>query len=92
MDGAHDRGDTIRARYVIASSGTLTQAKLPGIPGIEDFRGHTFHTSRWDYEYTGGGPDGGLTGLADKRVAVVAPARPASRPFRTSPKAHSTCS
>ncbi|WP_346777590.1 NAD(P)/FAD-dependent oxidoreductase [Rhodococcus sp. HNM0563] len=66
-----DRGDIIRARYVIASSGTLTQAKLPGIPGIEDFRGHTFHTSRWDYAYTGGGPDGGLTGLADKRVAVV---------------------
>ncbi|MEE2058480.1 flavin-containing monooxygenase [Rhodococcus artemisiae] len=66
-----DRGDTIRARYVIASSGTLTLAKLPGIPGIENFRGHTFHTSRWDYGYTGGSPDGGLTGLADKRVAIV---------------------
>ena len=25
----------------------------PGIPGIETFKGHTFHTSRWDYEYTG---------------------------------------
>ena len=66
-----DRGDSFRARYVITSSGTMTQPKLPGIPGIETFRGHTFHTSRWDYEYTGGTPDGGLTGLADKRVAVV---------------------
>lgn len=66
-----DRGDVFRARYVITSSGTLTQPKLPGIPGIERFAGHTFHTSRWDYAYTGGTPDGGLTGLADKRVGVV---------------------
>ncbi|WP_447648135.1 flavin-containing monooxygenase [Microbacterium forte] len=66
-----DRGDAFRARYVITSSGTLTQPKLPGIPGIERFSGHTFHTSRWDYAYTGGDADGGLENLADKRVAVV---------------------
>lgn len=66
-----DRGDEMRARYVVVSSGTLSQAKLPGIPGIETFRGHTFHTSRWDYDYTGGDASGRLTGLADKRVAVI---------------------
>lgn len=66
-----DRGDRVRARYVVVSSGTLSQAKLPGIPGIETFAGHTFHTSRWDYAYTGGDQDGGLTGLADKRVALI---------------------
>ncbi|WP_285313222.1 NAD(P)/FAD-dependent oxidoreductase [Pseudarthrobacter sp. fls2-241-R2A-168] len=66
-----DRGDRFRARYVVTSSGTLTQPKLPNIPGIETFRGHTFHTSRWDYGYTGGTAEGGLVGLADKRVAVV---------------------
>ena len=66
-----DRGDRFRARFVITSSGTLTQPKLPGIPGIEKFRGHTFRTSRWDYGYTGGSAEGGLAGLADKRVAVV---------------------
>lgn len=66
-----DRGDRFRARYVITSSGTLTQPKLPGIPGIETFAGHTYHTSRWDYGYTGGTADGGLDGLSDKRVAVV---------------------
>ncbi|KUL25447.1 flavin-containing monooxygenase [Streptomyces regalis] len=66
-----DRGDEMRARYVVVSSGTLSQAKLPGIPGIETFRGHTFHTSRWDYTYTGGDASGGLTGLADKRVALI---------------------
>ncbi|WAP60452.1 flavin-containing monooxygenase [Streptomyces sp. S465] len=66
-----DRGDTFHATYVITATGTLSEMKLPGIPGIETYRGHTFHTSRWDYGYTGGTPDGGLTGLADKRVGVV---------------------
>jgi cation diffusion facilitator CzcD-associated flavoprotein CzcO len=66
-----DRGDKFRATYVVTATGTLSELKLPGIPGIEKFTGHTFHTSRWDYDYTGGTPDGGLTGLADKRVGVV---------------------
>ncbi|MEV7692192.1 NAD(P)/FAD-dependent oxidoreductase [Microbacterium sp. NPDC089189] len=66
-----DRGDRFTARHVVVSSGTLTEPKLPGIPGIETFRGHTFHTSRWDYGYTGGDAGGGLTKLGDRRVAVV---------------------
>ncbi|WP_328608729.1 NAD(P)/FAD-dependent oxidoreductase [Amycolatopsis sp. NBC_00345] len=66
-----DRGDVIRARYVVVTSGVLDRPKLPRIPGIETFEGHTFHTSRWDYGYTGGNADGGLTGLADKRVALI---------------------
>ncbi|MFE9939250.1 flavin-containing monooxygenase [Streptomyces hirsutus] len=66
-----DRGDAFRATYVVTSTGTLSTPKLPGIPGIQDFKGHTFHTSRWDYAYTGGTPDGGMTGLADKRVGVI---------------------
>jgi cation diffusion facilitator CzcD-associated flavoprotein CzcO len=66
-----DRGDVMRARHVVLSSGTLDQPKLPGIPGMETFTGHTFHTSRWDYGYTGGDTGGGLVGLADKRVAVI---------------------
>ncbi|MEE1743607.1 flavin-containing monooxygenase [Streptomyces sp. JV184] len=68
---ATDRGDEFRATYVITATGTLTEPKLPGIPGIEDYQGHTFHTSRWDYGYTGGSPEGGMTGLAGKRVGVV---------------------
>ncbi|MFD3307212.1 flavin-containing monooxygenase [Streptomyces sp. NPDC058694] len=68
---ATDRGDVFRATYVVTATGTLSEPKLPGIPGIEKFKGHTFHTSRWDYAYTGGTPDGGMTGLADKRVGIV---------------------
>lgn len=66
-----DRGDEFLATYVVTATGTLSEPKLPRIPGIRDFEGRTFHTSRWDYAYTGGGPDGGLTGLSDKRVGVV---------------------
>lgn len=68
---ATDRGDAFRATYVVTATGTLSEPKLPGIPGIEDFTGHTFHTSRWDYAYTGGTPDGGMTGLSRKRVGIV---------------------
>lgn len=66
-----DRGDKLRARYVLSASGPLNRPRLPGIPGIAKFKGHTFHTSRWDYAYTGGHSRGEMTGLADKRVAVI---------------------
>jgi cation diffusion facilitator CzcD-associated flavoprotein CzcO len=66
-----NRGDALRARFVIMSNGPLNTPKLPGVPGIERFKGHTFHTSRWDYAYTGGSAEGGLSGLTDKRVAII---------------------
>jgi len=66
------RGDKIRARFVAMGTGPLHRPKLPGVEGIESFEGHCFHTSRWDYEYTGGNPAGmPLTGLADKRVGII---------------------
>ncbi|MEB3049758.1 NAD(P)/FAD-dependent oxidoreductase [Mycolicibacter sp. MYC123] len=64
---ATDRGDAIRARFVSMANGYLQKPKLPGIPGIDDFAGRTFHTSRWDYGYTGAN----LEHLADKRVGIV---------------------
>jgi cyclohexanone monooxygenase len=66
-----NRGDAMKARFVVMSNGPLNRPKLPGIPGIETFKGHSFHTSRWDYAYTGGNSEGGLTKLADKRVAII---------------------
>ena len=66
-----DRGDHMRARYVVQSTGVLNRPKLPAVEGIDTFKGHTFHTSRWDYNYTGGGPNGDLTGLRDKRVGII---------------------
>ena len=66
-----DRGDRMRAKYVVLSSGAFDRPKLPGIPGINEFKGHTFHTCRWDYGYTGGSPHEPLVGLADKRVGII---------------------
>ena len=66
-----DRGDAMRAKFVAMATGPLHRPKLPGVPGIDGFEGHAFHTSRWDYAYTGGGPEGGLDRLADKKVAVI---------------------
>ena len=65
------RHDALKARFVVHSNGPLNRPKLPAIKGINDFKGHTFHTSRWDYDYTGGNALGNLANLADKRVAVI---------------------
>jgi cation diffusion facilitator CzcD-associated flavoprotein CzcO len=66
-----NRGDRMTAQFVCMANGPLHRPKLPGIPGVEVFRGHSFHTSRWDYEYTGGSSAGGLSRLAGKRVGVI---------------------
>lgn len=66
-----NRGDKMTAKFVCMSNGPLNRPKLPDISGIKTFKGHTFHTSRWDYEYTGGDSTGELTKLKDKRIAII---------------------
>jgi cation diffusion facilitator CzcD-associated flavoprotein CzcO len=65
------RGDRLDAKFFVTAGGILHKAKLPGITGIEDFAGRAFHTSRWDYDYTGGGPNEPMEKLADKRVGII---------------------
>ena len=66
-----DRGDVIRARYLVMAVGILNLMKLPDIPGMEHFQGKSFHTARWDYEYTGGDMHTRMEKLADKTVAIL---------------------
>ena len=66
-----NRQDSIKARYVIHANGFLNRPKLPAMKGINDYQGHTFHTSRWDYAYTGGNSNGNLNNLRDKKVAII---------------------
>ncbi len=67
-----DRGDEFRARFVIMGCGVLNMPKLPGVPGIADFKGKMFHTARWEYDYTGGSYGNPvLNKLSDKRVAII---------------------
>ncbi|MFP3906997.1 MAG: flavin-containing monooxygenase [Acidimicrobiales bacterium] len=67
-----NRGDGFTAQFLGMGTGPLHVPKLPGIAGIESFQGHSFHTSRWDYDYTGGDPAGApLDRLADTRVGII---------------------
>src|SRR3989440_1298670 len=67
-----NRDDEFTAQFLAMGTGPLHVPKLPGIPGIESFKGHSFHTSRWDYNYTGGDPSGApMDKLADKRVGII---------------------
>jgi cation diffusion facilitator CzcD-associated flavoprotein CzcO len=62
-----DRGDSLKAKFVICANGTLAKPKLSKIKGMETFRGHSFHTSRWDYDYCGED----LSRLSDKVVGII---------------------
>jgi cyclohexanone monooxygenase len=66
-----NRNDEVAARFIAMANGPLHRPKLPGIPGVESFAGHSFHTSRWDYNYTGGTSKGNLDGLKDKVVGII---------------------
>src|SRR5690349_18716223 len=62
-----DRGDSLTAKFVICANGTLSKPKLSKIAGLETFAGHAFHSSRWDFGYTGDD----LSKLADKTVGII---------------------
>jgi cation diffusion facilitator CzcD-associated flavoprotein CzcO len=62
-----DRGDSLKAKFVICANGTLAKPKLSKIKGMETFKGHSFHTSRWDYDYCGED----LSRLSDKVVGII---------------------
>ena len=67
-----DRGDAFTAQFIGLGTGPLHVPKLPGIPGLAEFAGHSFHTSRWDYAFTGGAAQGApLHKLAGKRIALI---------------------
>ena len=66
-----DRGDELSCRYYVLAVGILNLMKLPAIPGMDSFEGRAFHTARWDYDYTGGGPGEALTKLGDRTVALI---------------------
>src|SRR5207302_6811054 len=54
-------GEEITARFLITATGALSTAKMPDIPGVEDFRGKTIHTAAWDHDHD----------LENERVAVI---------------------
>jgi cation diffusion facilitator CzcD-associated flavoprotein CzcO len=67
-----DRGDKIRAHWLVTALGAYHSPKFPGIPGINKFKRKSFHSSRWDWDYTGGNVEQqDMTKLKDKRVVII---------------------
>ena len=80
-----DRGDVMRAKFVTINFGVFSHPKLPAVPGVQEFEGTMMHTSRWDYDVTGGSSAGNLHKLKDKTVGIIVSAtvslpRPAQKP------------
>jgi cyclohexanone monooxygenase len=66
-----DRGDAMRARYVVLANGILTTPKLARISGMETFKGEAFHTSRWDYNVELKGKRIGIIGTGATAVQAI---------------------
>ena len=66
-----NRGDAMRARYLIHANGILTTPKLARIEGMETFQGESFHTSRWRYDVALDGKRVGIIGTGATAVQVI---------------------
>jgi cyclohexanone monooxygenase len=43
-------GNTVTAKYVVLATGCLSNARMPDIKGLADFRGKVYHTGNWPHE------------------------------------------
>jgi cation diffusion facilitator CzcD-associated flavoprotein CzcO len=66
-----DRGDAMKARFVILANGILTTPKLARIEGMEKFEGDAFHTSRWNYDIDLTGKRVGIIGTGATAVQAI---------------------
>jgi cation diffusion facilitator CzcD-associated flavoprotein CzcO len=66
-----DRGDAMRARFVLLANGILTSPKLARIDGMEKFKGDAFHTSRWNYNIDLHGKRVGIIGTGATAVQAI---------------------
>ena len=64
-----EHGQRLRARFFVCSTGPLSQARFPDIPGLADFQGRLLHSARWD----------AAADLAGQRVAVIGTGSTASQ-------------
>ena len=67
-----DRGDVVTARFCFMATGCLSTAKIPDFPGIETFRGKTFHTGAWPHEGVDfSGQDVGVVGTGSSAIQAI---------------------
>ncbi len=66
-----NRGDAMKARFVLLANGILTTPKLARIEGMETFKGKAFHTSRWNYNIDLKGKRVGIIGTGATAVQAI---------------------
>ena len=66
-----DRGDAMRARFVVLANGILTAPRLARIEGMETYNGESFHTSRWNYHVDLKGKRVGIIGTGATAIQVI---------------------
>jgi len=54
-------GGTVSARVLVAGIGSLTEPRVPALPGLDTFEGAMFHSARWDHDHD----------VAGERVAAI---------------------
>jgi cation diffusion facilitator CzcD-associated flavoprotein CzcO len=57
----HTAGGDLSARVLVSAAGGLSEPSTPDLPGLERFRGKTFHSADWDHDHE----------LSGERVAVI---------------------
>jgi cation diffusion facilitator CzcD-associated flavoprotein CzcO len=55
-----EHGD-VSARVLVSAAGALSEPSTPDIPGLDSFKGHAFHSARWDHDHD----------VRGERVAVI---------------------
>jgi cation diffusion facilitator CzcD-associated flavoprotein CzcO len=68
-DFSTDRGETLRSRFFVCSTGPLSQPRWPDLAGLENFQGKRLHSARWDHGVS----------MAGQRVAVIGTGSTASQ-------------
>lgn len=64
----------VNADFVIMAAGLFPHPQVPKLPGLTGFEGTMFHTSRWNYDVTGGSsedPFPNMDKLKGKRVGII---------------------
>ena len=56
------QGDTVTARHIILATGCLSNARMPDIRGLKEFKGEVYHTGHWPHH---------PVDFKGKRVAVI---------------------
>jgi cation diffusion facilitator CzcD-associated flavoprotein CzcO len=62
----------ILSDFVILATGLLNAPDIPKLESLERYQGKVFHTSRWNYKYTGGSTNNPMMKrLQDDTIAFI---------------------